>query len=245
MAKDPAFPFYAQDYLVDTLRWSRSMQGLHVSLMAESWANDGLVDENGMPEGLGSTDVQLWLKIKHKWTLTDGRWRNNKIEEVRADRIAFREKQREKGILSGKKRNKKSTEPEPKMNRGSTMVEPIESEDEREGVELKLKGALDEIYLEKQSMNWAHVDFMFEYRSFCEKVRGSPAHYANHDTGGIRLAFQSQLRNAKPIVKKNGTSNNKQQQHSRKLAETVAETYRDVFDGRSNGQSDEASPVNH
>ena len=63
MARDPAFPFYAQDFLVDTIRWSRSMQGLHISLLAESWANGGLHDDNGAPAGLGSTDVDLWLKI--------------------------------------------------------------------------------------------------------------------------------------------------------------------------------------
>lgn len=137
MAKDPCFPFYAQDYLVDTIRWSRAMQGLHVSLMAESWANGGLHDDNGVPAGLGSTDVELWLKIKHKWKLLSGMWISEKLEEVRAERIAFREKQREKGILSAKKRNQKSTNHQPKMSNGSTVVEPIESEDESEDEEVK------------------------------------------------------------------------------------------------------------
>lgn len=132
MAKDPTFPFYAQDYLVDTIRWTRAMQGLHVSLLAESWANGGLPDENGIPHGLGSTDVELWLKIKHKWLLVDGMWVSPKLEEVRAEREAFRQKQREKGILSGKKRNRSSTVVQPKTNSGSTTVEPIEGESESE-----------------------------------------------------------------------------------------------------------------
>lgn len=210
MAKDPSFPFYAQDYLVDTLRWSRAMQGLHVSLMAESWANGGLIDEGGMPAGLGSTDVELWFKIKHKWQLVDGVWISAKLEEVRADRTAFREKQRQKGILSGKKRNQKPTPVQPKANTGSTLVEPLECEDEKESeIEIKLKGAFDEIYLEAQKMKWPHLDFMFEFRAFCEKVRGSPDHYQNHDTSGLRLALQSQLRNSKGKV--NGhTKNGKQ-----------------------------------
>jgi hypothetical protein len=138
MAKDPTFPFYAQDFLIDTLRWSRDMQGLHVCLLAESWANGGLPNENEHPLGLGSTDVQVWLKIKSKWFLKDDLWFNAKLEEVRAARESFREKQREKGILSGKKRNQRQTKPQPKANSGSTVVEPIESESEYES-ELKIK----------------------------------------------------------------------------------------------------------
>jgi hypothetical protein len=208
MAKDPCFPFYAQDYLVDTIRWSRAMQGLHVSLMAESWANGGLVNDNGMPLGLGSTDAELWLKIKHKWSLVGGLWQNAKMEEVRAERIAFREKQREKGILSGKKRNQKQTKHEPKVNNGSTVVEPIEGEIEGEEIEERLKRAFDEIFMDREPMKWPHIDFQFEFNTFCNKVRGSPDKYKQHDTGGLRLAFQSQLRNAKPKV--NGHRKNKE-----------------------------------
>lgn len=196
MAKDPTFPFYAQDYLVDTLRWSRAMQGLHVSLMAESWANGGLINENDMPSGLGSTDVELWLKIKYKWRLVDGYWISDKLEHVRAARNEFREKQRQKGILSGEKRKNKQTTVQPKTNNGSTTVEPIESEKESE-IEIKLKEALDEIFIDQLRPKWKTKDFDFEVNAFIEKVRGSPDHYKNHDTGGIRLALQSQLRYAK------------------------------------------------
>jgi hypothetical protein len=132
MAKDPAFPFYAQDFLVDTIRWTRAMQGLHVSLIAESWANDEIIDENGHPAGLGSTDVELWLKIKHKWELVDGKWISPKLEEVRATRLLFRQKQSKKGKLSAQKRTVVQPKHQPKGNSGSTVVEPIESENENE-----------------------------------------------------------------------------------------------------------------
>lgn len=204
------------------------MQGLHVCLLAESWANGGLPNDNEHPLGLGSTDVQVWFKIKHKWFLKDGHWFNVKLEEVRAARETFREKQREKGILSGKKRNQKQTTVQPKENHGSTVVEPIESESEYE-IENRLKEAFDEIYVEQQQIKWPHIDFMFEFRSFCEKVRGSPVHYRSHDTGGLRLAFQSQLRNAKP--KKNGTGKNKQS--TADLAQAFAER---VSSDASNGK---------
>ena len=47
-----------------------------------------------------------------------------------------------------------------------------------------------------KKMKWGHIDFDFEYRAFCEKVRGSPEVYQDHQD--LRLAFQAQLRNAKP-----------------------------------------------
>jgi hypothetical protein len=71
-------------------------------------------------------------------------------------------------------------------------------------VEQKMTNALDEIYIDGQRPKWGHIDFDFELNAFREKVRGSPGNYRTHDTGGIRLAFQSQLRNAKK--KPNGTN---------------------------------------
>lgn len=66
-----------------------------------------------------------------------------------------------------------------------------------ENIETNLSTALDDRYLEDQAMKWKHLDFNLEVLSFKEKVRGSPDHYRNHEVSGLRLAFQSQLRNAK------------------------------------------------
>jgi hypothetical protein len=85
-------------------------------------------------------------------------------------------------------------------------------------IEDKLKESFDEIYMEQQKIKWPHLNLDFEYRTFCEKVRGSPLEYKHRDTGSIRLAFQYQLRNAKS---KNGTS--KKQQHTDDLIKGFAE----------------------
>ncbi len=73
---------------------------------------------------------------------------------------------------------------------------------DQEKVESDLKDAFDGIYLGGQRMNWAHVDFEFQLRTFIDKVRGSPEKYKDHDSGGLRLAFQKQLREAKPSKRK-------------------------------------------
>lgn len=219
MAKDPTFPFYAQDFLVDTIRWDRAMQGLHVCLLAESWANGGLKDDGGKPAGLGSTDVDLWLKIKHKWILETGEWKSAKLEEVRADRKAFRAKQSEKGKLSAEKRKtvKPQYQPDaqPKTNSGSTAVEPLEGESEKEVLKEQLKGALDEIFIEAIRGQWRHVDFGGELQSFRTKVLFSPRVYRDHGVPGLRLALQAQLRSAKP---KPGSQSSKAQETLNNIA---------------------------
>lgn len=132
MAKNPAFPFYAQDYLVDTMRWSREMKSLHIDLLAESWVNGALVDNHGsttvqpsFPMGLNSQDQNTWMLIKDKWIFADGFWTNPKLETARKDREAYILKQSERGKKSALKRKKE-------LNRGSTVVQPIEREREEE-----------------------------------------------------------------------------------------------------------------
>lgn len=85
----------------------------------------------------------------------------------------------------------------------------------RETIDERLQSALDELYIDSEKTKWSHVDFSFELETFRNKVRGSPDHYRNHDTSGIRLAFQSQLRNAKH--KKNGSSKTRKQQNTSDL----------------------------
>jgi uncharacterized protein YdaU (DUF1376 family) len=248
MAKDPAFPFYAQDYLVDTLRWSRSMKSLHVDLLAESWANGEIVDDNGAPAGLNAADRETWLKIVHKWNLVDGVWVSLKLEEVRTARKIFKKNQSDRGKKSAEKRNQKPTSVQPETNQRSTVVEPVESEEENEIaiddlnkkepqvfeysitpdlsllIEEKLQ-ELDELYRDQQRHKWPDLDFDFEYRTFCEKVRGSPAFYKDHREGGIRMAFQLQLREETKKRRHHGitkTTPNKNIGHIGNLAEGFA-----------------------
>lgn len=92
---------------------------------------------------------------------------------------------------------------------------------------------LDEIYIDQEKIKWPHLDFAFELQTFKNKVRGSPDAYKDHRKGGIRLAFQKQLRESKNKVY--ADPKNRKQQHTTKLANSVADTYRDVFNKRPDG----------
>jgi hypothetical protein len=135
MAKNPTFPFYAQDYLVDTLRWKREMKSLHIDLMCESWVNGALTDHDGAPVGLHAEDLEIWEKIKHKWVLLDGFWVNGKLEECREKKKKFLEHQSENGKKGGRPKIIKANE-----NPNETQAflktkpkkKPLENENENE-----------------------------------------------------------------------------------------------------------------
>ena len=60
-----------------------------------------------------------------------------------------------------------------------------------------LAAVFDEVTRETLLMTFRDVDVDQEWKYFRVKVRGAEEQYAHHDVGGLRLAFNAQLRNAK------------------------------------------------
>lgn len=153
----------------------------------------GHLPENHMLMICKSYDKDVFSKfIKDK----DGLWYNERLEIEIIKR---------KNYSKSRSENRNST---PKEKIISLTYDPHMENENRNEIEIKLKGAFDEIYLDQQKPKWPQKDFDFEYKTFLEKVRGSPDHYREHTSSGIRLAFQSQLRNAKNKI--NGNRNNNQ-----------------------------------
>lgn len=194
MAKDQKvyMPLMIGDWLKGTRGMKAEVRGVYINLLLFQWDNGFIPSDM---EELLLIDPELgkvWDKIKDKFIeLSPGKLQNKKNEEVRA----FWQKQRKNGKKGGRPTNS-NPETNPKENPNNNHHNDIDL-DIDSVIELNIKEAFDEIYLEQQKMKWPHLDFDFEFRSFCEKVRGSPAHYSKHDSGGLRLAFQSQLRYAK------------------------------------------------
>lgn len=219
MAKDPAFLFYSQDFIVGVQTMPFEDRGKYITILCQMH-QQGRLDEETIRFLVGSISDKLRLKF-----LVDekGLWYNKRLEDETAKRNNFTESRRINGNLGGRpKKEKPKGKPKNNlpdnhkdMHMGNHMGNVNEDVNE---IENKLKGAFDEIYLEQQKMKWPHLDFIFEFRTFCEKVRGSPDHYANHETSGLRLALQSQLRGSKGKV--NGHS--KAQSNIDQLKQTVA-----------------------
>ena len=214
MGKQPYIPFYVGDYLKDTRILPLAVRGAWVDLILFMWDAPvrgeliGTIEDFARLMSCERTEAQFALDLlKQKQTadfilLDAGQIkivsrkmkRDAEISKIRSE-VGKKgvEGKKQKEFASAKAKAKRKQNPE------------YDNEDEND-LELNIKGAFDEIYLDQQKIKWPHLDFMFEYRTFCEKVRGSPDHYGGHGVGGLRLAFQSQLRISKGKPNGNGHS---------------------------------------
>ncbi len=184
MAKDPAFLFYPNDWVGGTMGMTFEEKGAYMELLMMQF-NRGHMTSHMCGQVVG----QLWdtLKVKFKQD-ENGLWFNERLED---------EQNKRKRFTASRNNNRKG-----KNQHGHTvghMTSHMENVNVNENIDNKIKESFDEIYLDQERSKWKHVDFDFQYRTFCDKVRGSPEVYRNH--ASLRLAFQAQLRSAKP----NGT----------------------------------------
>lgn len=199
MAKDPVFPLYYNDIDRSTKTWTDEEFGAYMRLLMEQWDKGFLPKDYQRLTRIATSLDKNWPMLKCKFEEVDGVLKNKVLEDIRERKRKHSEKQKENVLKRYQKPTKHTTKHHTKNIPLEHEIE-IENEIEIEienDIDNKINIALDEIYLEDQAMKWKHVNFRLEVNSFKEKVRGSPDHYRNHDTGGIRLAFQSQLRNAK------------------------------------------------
>jgi uncharacterized protein YdaU (DUF1376 family) len=253
-------PLMMGDWIKGTRGMRAEVKGVYIGLLIHQY-DHGFIPNDVDELALIEPEVnKVWVKLKDKFEeFEPGKLRNKKCEEVRD----FWTKQRINGEKGGrpKKENPKhnpKVNPEPNPDHNLNNDLDIDSDNELKNkkestiegdgftyeflesavkvIEEKLL-ELDEIYLNNQATKWPHLDFDYEYRTFCEKVRGSPEFYKDHRDGGIRLAFQKQLRDS-PRRKQNGLNQTtgRKQQHTANLAASVTETYRSVFTGGGNGE---------
>lgn len=189
MAKDPRFNFYPDNWIGGIEGFTLEQEGAYLSLIIMQSKVGRFTKEQAMDKLMqrtrGNTAVctRLWKFLKMKFE-TDGKlyWNNRLEKEI--DKSKRHSKLQSERVLA--RWNKES---------GNTAVIPVYGIGI--GIDNKIKESFDEIYLQTQRMQWGHIDFEFEYNAFCNKVRGSPGKYQDHDTDGMRLALQSQLRTAR------------------------------------------------
>jgi len=132
MAKDPAYPMYAQDFDMDTASWPEAAVGIHVRLMNYSWINGPLPDDPEALTRIARANPENFEKfwnslIKPKWKKTKEGLVSRRLEEERGLRREYVEKQREKGKKSAQKRWGKVTTVKPELQPG------VQPEDKPEG----------------------------------------------------------------------------------------------------------------
>ena len=116
--RPPAFQFYADDFLAGTLELSQAEVGSYIRLLCHQWNRGSIPVEPEKQQRLAGGPVSDDVLAKFPvWD--DGIRRNRRLEEERAKQAEFREKQRQKGIASGKARR---TKVEPRLDHGSSAV---------------------------------------------------------------------------------------------------------------------------
>jgi hypothetical protein len=192
MAKDPRFNFYPDNWLGGTEGFTLEQEGAYLALIIMQ-SKIGRFTENQaldklMQKTRGNTAVctELWKFLIPKFESAGNLYWSDRLEKEIEKSNRHSKLQSERISARWEKE---------KDNSGNTAVIPVYGNGI--GIEDKIKSAFDEIYLNQEKTKWPRVDFQFEYDSFCNKIRGSPGSYEKHDAGGLRLAFQSQLRFAK------------------------------------------------
>jgi uncharacterized protein YdaU (DUF1376 family) len=243
-------PLMMGDWIKGTRGMRAELKGVYIGLLIHQY-DHGFIPSDIDELSLIEPEVnKVWVKLKDKFKeIEPGKLQNEKLEKVRA----FWSKQKNNGQKGGRPRNRNPKHnpdinpkhnPKHNLNNDLDIDTNLQLKNKKESGEISSDGfkynsleaavdvieekleELDDIYLNNQRNKWPHLDFDFEVRSFREKVRGSPDFYKNHSEGGIRLAFQKQLRDykgKKSYGKQSGI--NKNNEHIRNLAEDFAKRH--------------------
>lgn len=123
MSKDPAFLFYAQDWITGTLTMTMEERGQYITILAVMHQT-GRLDEKTISFLVGNVSDNL----KNKFSIdTNGLWFNTRLEEEMDKRAKFAESRRKNGLKGG--RPKASVKPSGKPN-GKPINNHTENEDE-------------------------------------------------------------------------------------------------------------------
>ncbi len=225
-ARRPYIPLYIGDWEQDTNCLSIEAEGAWLKVVFKCWRNGGVYTATqeslarlckSTPEKFAS--ILLEWKTNKICEITGEQSPQLTITSRRIKREAeISAKKAENGRKGGQAKRKQT----PKQNPSKLLKydNDIDNDNDNEidislgksenpflpkaknplDLESRLKDAFDDLYLDQQKTVWPHLDFMFQFRTFCEKVRGSPGRYAAHTTEGLRLALQRQLREAKPTT---------------------------------------------
>jgi hypothetical protein len=123
MAKDPAFLFYSQDFIVGVQTMDFEDRGKYITLLAQMH-QQGRMEEKTIRFLVGSVSDNL----KSKFAIDEnGKWFNERLEEEAEKRNKFTESRRNNGSKGGRPKKEIKPKGKPKKN---LMEDVNENEDE-------------------------------------------------------------------------------------------------------------------
>jgi len=141
MLKDPAFPFYAQDFIMGTIHMEFDDMGRYIKLLAYQW-DKGNIPKKRLGLLVGFDWDNLSDDLKEKFTDEGDFIINDRLERERDKRASFKEKQAENGKKGGRPKKEKPEESQekpnykpkenPNHNPNESQKKPLEDENENE-----------------------------------------------------------------------------------------------------------------
>ena len=131
--KPPSYAHYAKEWLVDTAHLSLEEQGAFARLLDHQWLNTPLPsDERDKAKLLAVTLIsfrRIWRRIGQFFP----NGANPRLEEIRAEQLAFREQRAEAGRRSVAARNERATEAQRERQRNGNEAPTERSTDRQMG----------------------------------------------------------------------------------------------------------------
>lgn len=127
----PAFPFYAQDFLVGVLHLENDEIGGYIKLLAYQWVK-GVIPYKSLKKIIGTDFEGIWEAVKDKFLEIDGSYYNLRLEEEREKRGIFLKKQSDNGSLGGRPPKLNKPKNNPKITQKKANQKPLENESESE-----------------------------------------------------------------------------------------------------------------
>jgi uncharacterized protein YdaU (DUF1376 family) len=120
--KAPSFQFYPTDFVASTVAMSAEEVGAFIRLLCFQWEHGSIPDDDEKLARIGGCGGNAVASVRHKFGISVASGlQNARMEEVRADLIAFREKQRANAVSRwGKSQN--NAKPMPKQCGGNAAA---------------------------------------------------------------------------------------------------------------------------
>lgn len=211
MATNPIFPLYYNDIDRSTRDWTDEEFGCYIRLLIHQWAQGEIPKDTRRLERIITSLANSWLTVGAKFIETETGYINERLEEIRADRLAFSRKQSE----NGKKKVKNDTE-KPNESQVLAKIEPKHSlhiENENEIIK-PTEGVKGEILTEMEIGGTREYIAITGQRILTsEQIEEYWKAYLIHSTGILHLNRTRQLQHFRNWLKlqpheksKNGTA---------------------------------------
>ena len=108
--QSPSFQFYARDWLASSSvrRMTLAERGAYIDLLAYAWQDGGLPDDDAEIARLLQVSLRVWRtlapRVRARFEVQDGQLINARLEGVRAEQAAYRERRANSGRSGAAKR---------------------------------------------------------------------------------------------------------------------------------------------